>query len=129
MEFNTDKVVGAWVAFWNCYDLSLVDQLFLTDENVTYFSSEKEGLITGIEAIREHHKGFGFVDGGKESPNKLWVEDLHTTVFGHVAIVNGIWFFQREGTDPDKARGGPVTMVFVKVGDEYRIAHMNHGNY
>ena len=127
MEFDTDKVVGAWVAFWNCYDLSLVNQLFHT--NVTYFSSEKEGLITGIEAIREHHKGFGFVEGGKESPNKLWVEDLHTTVFGHVAIVNGIWFFQRAGTDPDKAQSGPVTMVFVKVGDEYHIAHMNHGNY
>lgn len=38
---------------WNSYDLTLVDHLFLADAYVTYFSSEKEGLITGIEALRD----------------------------------------------------------------------------
>ena len=61
---------------------------------MTYFSSEKEGLIKGIEALRDHHQGFGFVDGGKDQPNKLWVEDLHTSNYGSVVSVMGLWYFQ-----------------------------------
>jgi len=99
VEFDTDRYVAAWVEMWNSYDLSMVDRLFLTDSRVTYFSSEKEGLITGIETVREHHREFGFVEGGKEQDNRLWVEELHTSVFGPTAIVTGIWFFTRgEGT-------------------------------
>ncbi len=80
--FQTDEVVGQWVSMWNTYDLSLVDSLFLTDNRLTYFSSEKEGLIRGIEAVREHHVGFGFVEGGKEQENTLWLDDLQTQSFG-----------------------------------------------
>ena len=79
IPFDTEKTVGAWVEFWNTYELSKVDELFVTDSSLTYLSSEKEGVMQGIDAIRDHHRGFGFVEGGKESANKLWVEDLHTT--------------------------------------------------
>jgi hypothetical protein len=126
MEFNTEKNVGEWVKSWNTYDLNEVDRLFLQDPKLTYFSSEKQGVITGIEAVRKHHKGFGFVDGGKDQPNKLWVEDLHTSTFRTTAVVTGIWFFQRP--DGSKQRG-PVTIVYVNVKDEFRIAHMNFSNY
>ena len=126
MDFNTEKIVGEWVKSWNTYDLNDVDRLFLLDSKLTYFSSEKQGIITGIEAVREHHKGFGFVEGGKEQPNKLWVEDLHTSTFGKTVVVTGIWFFQRP--DGSKQRG-PVTIVYVNVKDEFRIAHMNFSNY
>ena len=126
LEFNTEKIVGEWVKSWNTYDLNKVDRLFLQESNLTYFSSEKEGVLIGIEAIREHHKGFGFVKGGKDQPNKLWVEDLHTAKFNSAVIVTGIWFFQRE--DGSKQRG-PVTIVYVRVNDDYRIAHMNFSNY
>lgn len=129
MEFNTEEVVSAWVSMWNTYDLSLVDQLFLADARVTYFSSEKEGLIKGIEALREHHQGFGFVEGGKVQPNKLWVESLHTMVYGPVAIVNGVWFFRRGSDDSGEPQRGPVTIVYVQIGDEYRIAHMHFAHY
>jgi len=121
------EVPAAWVQ--NSYDLSMVDRLFLTDSRVTYFSSEKEGLITGIETVREHHREFGFVEGGKEQDNRLWVEELHTSVFGPTAIVTGIWFFTRgEGTDVEPQRG-PFTIVYVPAGDDYRIAHMHFANY
>jgi len=124
--FDTDKWINLWVKSWNTYDLNQVDELFLLDDRVTYFSSERQGLIRGVEALRKHHEGFGFVPGGKEQPNKLWVEDIHTVQFDSTAIVTCIWFFQREDGTTQR---GPSTFVYVQVGDEYRIAHVNVGNY
>lgn len=125
-DFNADEWVSAWVEIWNTYDLNQVDNLFLTNDHLTYFSSEKEGVITGIDAVREHHRGFGFVEGGKDQPNKLWLEDIATSAFGDAVVVTAIWYFQRP--DGSKQRG-PVTIVYVQQGDEYRIAHMNFSNY
>ena len=34
------KLVDAWVSIWNSYDLSKVEELFLNDSRVAYFSSE-----------------------------------------------------------------------------------------
>lgn len=124
--FETEKIVGDWVDMWNSYDLSQVDNLFLANENLTYFSSEKEGVFQGIEAVREHHRGFGFVEGGKASDNKLWVENLHTTDFNSAVVVTGIWYFRRAAGQQMR---GPVTFVYVKQGDEYRLAHLNFANY
>ena len=128
-NFNTEELIRAWVSMWNSYDLSRVDQLFLADSRATYFSSEKEGLIKGINAIRDHHKGFGFVDGGKVQPNKLWVEDLQTNMYGPVVIVTGVWFFRRGQKDSGKTQHGPVTIAYIQIEDEYRIAHMHFANY
>jgi len=125
-SFEVKKWVEKWVKSWNTYDLDQVDALFLQDDRVTYFSSEKEGVIIGIEAVKEHHEGFGFVPGGKEQPNKLWLEDLHIAEFDTSAVVTGIWFFQR----PDGSeQRGPVTIVYVREGSRLRIAHMNFSNY
>jgi hypothetical protein len=124
--FQTDQIVSEWVAMWNSYDLSQVDTLFLQDARLTYFSSEFEGAIQGIEAVREHHVGFGFVPGGKDSENKLWVEDLHTSDFGSAVIVTGIWHFRRA---TGRVQRGPVTFVCVQQDGEYRLAHLNFGNY
>lgn len=125
-EFDAEGWVSAWVDIWNSYDLTQVDELFLQDERLTYFSSEKEGVIIGIEAIREHHQGFGFVEGGKRQPNKLWLEDVHSESFGTTAVVTAIWYFER----PDgSVQRGPVTIVYVRQGEAYRIAHMNFSNY
>lgn len=125
-DFNATKWVNAWVEIWNTYDLDQVDRLFLQDARVSYFSSEKEGAVIGIDAVREHHRGFGFVEGGKDQPNKLWLEDLHTSTFEDSTVVTGIWFFQRsDGT----LQRGPVTIVYVKKGGEFRIAHMHFANY
>jgi hypothetical protein len=124
--FATEEIVGAWVAMWNTYDLAQVDQLFLTDQNLTYFSSEKEGVIKGIEAVREHHRAFGFVEGGKTSENELWVEELYATDFGSAVVVTGIWLFRRA---TGRVQRGPVTFVYVKQGADYLLAHLNFGNY
>jgi len=57
VEFNADNQIHRWVTMWNSYDLSLVDTLFLTDNRLTYLSSEMEGVIRGIKNVREHHRG------------------------------------------------------------------------
>jgi len=120
------RMVERWVEMWNTYDLSQIDALFLHDERLTYFSSEREGAFRGIDAVREHHRSFGFVEGGKASESKLWVEDLDTANFGSMAIVTGIWCFQRPF---GKVQRGPVTLVYVVQNDEARLAHLNFGNY
>lgn len=125
-SFDADMWVGKWVKIWNTYDLNQVDELFLQDSRLTYFSSEKEGTIIGIDAVRDHHQGFGFVAGGKDQPNKLWVEDLHSAEFESSAVVTGIWYFQR--SDGTKQRG-PVTIVYIRQGDKFKIAHMNFSEY
>lgn len=126
LEFEADRWVNTWAKIWNTYDLDQVDVLFLQDERLTYFSSEKQGIIIGIDAIREHHRGFGFVEGGKQQPNKLWVEDVHTETFGTTAVVTAIWYFET----PDGAvQRGPVTIVYVRQEEDYRIAHMNFSTY
>jgi hypothetical protein len=125
-SFDVDKRVGDWVAMWNSYDLNEVDRLFVTDDRLTYLSSEKEGALQGIEAIRDHHRGFGFVAGGKEQSNKLWVDSLVTTDLGGTAVVAGIWYFER----PDGSlQRGPMTIVYLWEGEEYRIVHMHFANY
>ena len=125
--FQVEEHLNAWVNLWRTYDLNLVDNLFLRDPRVTYLSSEKEGLIIGFKAVREHHVGFGFVEGGKTPEKELWLENTHSTQFGSVAVVTAVWFFgQRDKPD---AQRGPVTFVYVLDGGEFKLAHLNFGNY
>jgi hypothetical protein len=126
IAFDADTWIGDWVKMWNTYDLDEVNRLFITDERLTYLSSEKEGTIQGIEAIREHHRDLGFVEGGKKQPNKLWVDNLVTTDLGETAVVAGIWYFQRPAGPVQR---GPMTMVYLLEDEEYRIVHMHFANY
>ena len=121
------KVIDEWVSFWNTYDLSQFDRLFLTDGRVSYFSSEKEGLVKGADAVRAHHVGFGFVPGGKASANRLWLDDVHAETLGSAVVVTAIWYFQRAGSD--KIQRGPVTLIYAQDGGQHRIAHANFSNY
>jgi ketosteroid isomerase-like protein len=121
------KIIDDWVKFWNTYDLNQAESLFLKDEKVTYFSSEKQGIIKGYEALVKHHEGFGFVNGGKAQSNKLWLEGMDVADFGDSVIVCAIWFFKRPNSEsPQK---GPVTIVYEMSPDGWRIAHANFGNY
>ena len=120
-------LVDAWVAIWNSYDLSMVEKLFVNDERVTYFSSEKQGAVKGVKELIKHHEGFGFVRGGKAQPNKLWLKDVDIEAFPGVAVVTAIWFFKRGGSE--KVQKGSVTLVYVPADGEWRIAHANFGNY
>jgi hypothetical protein len=126
LGFDQGKWVDAWVKMWNSYDLDEVDRLFLQDQRLSYFSSEKEGVIQGIAAVREHHVGFGFVPGGKSQPNRLWLEEVQADEFADVVVVTAIWFFQKESGEEQR---GPVTIVYIPVEEGFRIAHMNFAEY
>lgn len=120
-------LIDEWVSIWNSYDLSMVERLFLNDSRVTYFSSEKRGLTMGIDALLAHHGELGFVEGGKDSPNRLWLEDTRIEAFEGAVVVKADWLFQRGGSD--EIQRGPVTMVYVLAEDGYRIAHAHFSNY
>ena len=120
------KAVDDWVQMWNTFDSLEVDRLFLQSEDLTYFSSERQGLIQGIEAVRAHHKGFGFAAGGNDPATRLWLDGVHIYRYHSTASVTAIWYFQR--TDGSLQRG-PMSVFYVKQGDEYKIAHMNFSNY
>lgn len=119
------RLVTRWEKSWNSYDIREVDSLFFRDERVTYFSSERSGLISGIERLREHHRGFGFKDGGLTSDNRLWLADTVTRWNGRVATVLATWHFRRaNGTQ----QSGPVTLVIAPRGRGFRIAHAHFSN-
>jgi ketosteroid isomerase-like protein len=128
-EFDAEAHLAAWVELWATRDLARVDELFLADSSLTYFSSEREGLIQGIAAVREHHAGFGFLDGGAEPDQELWVEELQSSVYGTVAVVTGIWLFGDRRAPPDSISRGPMTIVYTWTDDGYRIAHMHFAEY
>jgi hypothetical protein len=114
---------------WNTRDLTRVEELFLSGSSVTYFSSEREGLIQGFAAVRVHHEGFGFVEGGTEPEQELWVEEVQSVPFGTVVVVTGIWLFGDRSAPPDDISRGPMTVVYTWAGDRYRIAHMHFSEY
>ena len=122
----SEKIVAEWVKIWNNYNLDMVPELFLDDERVTYFSSEKQGLIKGIDNLIKHHREFGFIEGGKDTGNRLWLEDVDIEEFGESVVVKADWIFQRKGSD--KQQRGPVTIVYMKT-EIYRIAHAHFSNY
>jgi ketosteroid isomerase-like protein len=126
MGFSTE-IVDKWVEIWNNYNLDKVRELFLDDERVTYFSSEKQGLIKGIDNLVEHHREFGFVEGGNDNGNKLWLEDVAVDDFGDMVLVKADWIFQRKGSD--KHQRGPVTMAYLEQNKNYKIVHCHFSNY
>jgi ketosteroid isomerase-like protein len=125
MVFN-EKIVDKWVEIWNNYNLDRVRDLFLDDARVTYFSSEKQGLIKGIDDLIEHHREFGFVEGGKNTDNKLWLEDVEIEEFSETVVVKADWIFHRK--DSITQQRGPVTIVYLKD-ESHRIAHAHFSNY
>lgn len=124
--YDGKRLIADWIEMWNDYDLNKVEKLFVADETVTYFSSEKQGLIKGIAALIKHHEGFGFKRGGKKTGNRLWVEDTRETPLDCGGIVTGIWYFQK---DKGKVQRGPVTFVYTRKGDNFRLIHVHFANY
>ena len=84
------------------------------------------GLFKGIDSLVELHREIGFVEGGKETGNKLWLEDVEIEEFGDFAVVKAVWFFQMKSSNTYQR--GPVTLVYIKQ-DRYRIAHAHFSNY
>jgi hypothetical protein len=127
--FDADAHLAAWAEFWNTRDLTLLDELFLSDSNLTYFSSERVGLIQGPAAVREHHEGFGFVAGGMQPEQELWVEDVQSSVYGTAVVVTATWLFGDRSAPPDSISSGPMTVVYTRTNDRYQIAHMHFADH
>jgi tetratricopeptide (TPR) repeat protein len=125
---SIEDALASWIVMWNLYDLSLVDRLFLDGPRPSYFSSEKPGVIRGLDALVRHHGGFGFVPGGKVQDNRLWLDDVRVENFGPAFLATARWFFDKDVGAPGAVQHGPVTFVFVKEKDGFRIAHAHFAN-
>lgn len=126
--FDAQAETANWVELWRTYDLKSIDDLFVADSTVSYLSSEREGLILGIDSLRAHHEGFGFVSGGTAPASELWLEGIHGQQWGDVATVTAVWFFGDRST-PDGVQRGPVTFVYVWRDGTWKIGHAQFANY
>ena len=132
-DSDAPKIVLEWEKFWNTYDLSKLNDLFVNDDSITYFSSERPGLIKGFDAVVKHYEGFGFVPGGTKQPSKLlWLKDINTRYMsnGSLIIVGADWYFKTVTDGVEKIGKGPVTFICVKGPDgKYKIQHVHFANY
>jgi imidazolonepropionase-like amidohydrolase len=125
---TAQQAFETWLGLWRRYDLDRLDDLFLNDAALTYFSSDAEGLKEGFDAVRRHHIDLGFVSGGFQPEDELWVEDVVIADFEDSAVVSGIWYFGNRVARATAGRG-PLTMVVVRTAQGYRISHLHLGNY
>ena len=122
------STLAAWTTAWNLSDLDLVMSLFSQQPPPTYFSSERAGRISGLDALRVHHQGFGFVAGGKVSDSRLWPDEVVIEERGDVAAATAAWFFDRDVAGVAPPQRGPVTFVLVNSPDGWRIQHAHFAN-
>lgn len=120
------QTMDHWVKFWNSYDLDELNQLFVTDHRLSYFSSEKAGLIQGYDQVRKHHQEFGFIPGGKKSPNRLWIKDLSVISEKDSATASATWYFKKP---KQILQFGPMTAVLIPVEETWKIIHMHFANH
>ncbi len=122
------STLGTWTTAWNAYDLDLVPALFTGQPAPSYYSSEKPGRMTGRAALAEHHKGFGFVPGGKASDSRLWLEGIVIDERGDMALATAAWLFDRDVAGAAPPQRGPVTFMLVRGPDGWRIQHAHFSN-
>jgi imidazolonepropionase-like amidohydrolase len=125
---SAQAAIDGWLAAWRSYDLDELTQVLLNDPSLTYFANDAEGTIEGITDVLTYHEGLGFVRGGFQPENELWLEDVLVANFDESAVVSAVWHFGNRVLRSDAARG-PFTMVVVRTRAGYRITHVNMGNY
>ncbi len=125
---SAGSTLTAWTLSWNLYDLDLVRRLFEPSRKMTYFSSEKPGRIQGLNGLLEHSKSFGFVPGGKVSDNRLWLNSFNVLGAEDMALATAFWYFDRDVAGPGPVQKGPVTFVFVRDGESWKIVHAHFSN-
>ncbi len=124
-EIQINNLLNKWVEMWNSYDIKILSKVFQTGSELTYLSSERNGLIKGYKAVTEHHRGFGFVEGGKVQSNRLWLEDIYFNIYGSNALVTAVWFFEQKNLRIQK---GPVTFFIRSDGGKLRFSHLHFAN-
>jgi len=126
-QVEVTTVIDKWVNLWATYNLDLLDEIFYQSEDLTYFSSEKEGLIKGYKQILPHHEGFGFVKGGKEPPVDLWLENITIRINGENAMVAATWYNGDKSGERESTPHGPVTFVLLR--DEQGAVKISHAHF
>lgn len=129
-EAEANELIDKWLVLWETYDLNRLEDIFWNSPECSYFSSEKEGLITGYNALIPHHKGFGFEEGGKKTTKSLWLEDLNLQMLESTCVVTAIWYFGDKTIPKDSVQHGPVTFVLLRDNNKVvRIGHTQFANY
>lgn len=121
---TAQQALEVWLALWRRYDLDEVRDVFLEDPAVTYYASDSRGMLEGIDAVVAYHEEQGFVAGGFNPDNELWLEDALIADYDESAVVTAQWRFGNR-VARDEAAGGPLTMVIVRTGSGFRIAHLS----
>jgi hypothetical protein len=85
-------------------------------------------VIEGFGAVLEYHRGLGFIAGGFDPPNELWLERVMIADFEDSAVVTAVWQFGNRLTRRTSGRG-PLTMVIARTAAGFRISHVAFGNY
>lgn len=124
---SPQEALEAWLGLWRRYDVGRLGDVFLDDPALTYFPSDSEGLIEGYDAVVAWHVEQGFVPGGFQPEEELWLESPVITDFADSAVITAIWHFGNRVAG-GVARG-PLTMVVVRTNAGYRISHVNMANY
>ncbi len=127
---ESKEVIDKWLQLWKTYDLNMLDDIFLNSNALTYFSSEREGLIEGFEELVPHHIGFGFERGGKKAEKSLWLEKIEIRTYQGSTMVGAVWYFGNKTLPKDSISKGPVTFVLTKDKNGLaKIAHTHFANY
>jgi hypothetical protein len=123
-------ILNNWLNLWATYDLNLLPDIFLQSDKLTYFSTEKKGVIKGYKQMYPHHKSFGFAEGGAQPKITLWLEDIQPRIYGETAVVTAIWYDTAYGAPKETAKNGPVTFVLVRDDQgNVRIANASFADY
>lgn len=125
---TAQQALEYWLALWRRYDLDRLPGIFLDDPTLTYFSSSSEGVKEGYDAVVRHHRDLGFVSGGFQPENELWIESTLIADFDESAVITGVWYFGNR-VSRESAGRGPMTMVLVRTTAGYKISHLHLGNY
>ena len=125
---SPSDLLDAWLTMWRRYDLDRVRDVFLNDDALTYFPSDAEGLITGIDAVLTYHEGLGFSSGGFQPDDELWLEGVTIVNLGESAVIGATWYFGSRANRPAAGRG-PLSMLLTRTSAGLRISHLHLGNY
>jgi len=125
---SVQDALDGWLRAWRRYDLDGLADVLLQDRALTYFANDEEGTLEGFDAVRAYYEGLGFVSGGFQPENELWLQDVLVADFEETAVISAVWHFGSRLMRTDAARG-PFSMVVVRTSSGYRISHVNMGNY
>jgi hypothetical protein len=127
---EVEALLAEWLDLWATYDLDRLPDVFWRDPGLTYFSSERRGLLRGYEALIPHHAGFGFVAGGAPPRQSLWLDEVNIVLHPGAAVVDAVWYFGDPAAPRATAQQGPVTFVLIRdAAGRPRIAHTHFANY